>query len=84
MWAMVMRGTRGHSRGRGAMGVPALCDERINVIIAAGVCIVVCIYLFDVLGEFIISDRRWRWSVAESSVENKKARATASENGPDM
>jgi hypothetical protein len=42
------------------MGVPALCDESINVIIAAGVCIVVCIHLFDVLGELIISDRGWR------------------------
>jgi hypothetical protein len=60
--------------------IPALCDESVNVIIAAGVCIVVCIHLFDVLGEFIISERRWRWSVAESSVENKKARVSSGED----
>jgi hypothetical protein len=36
--------------------IPALCDESVNVIIAAGVCIVVCIHLFDVLDEFIVSN----------------------------
>jgi hypothetical protein len=39
------------------MGVPALCYESIDVIIAAGVCIVICIYLFDVSSDSIISER---------------------------
>jgi hypothetical protein len=62
------------------MGVPALCDESVNVIIAAGVCIVVCIHFFDVRGELIISERGWQWIVAESSVENKKARVSSGED----